>query len=197
MKKLLFLLLIFIFFSSSAMAETIVVKAMNDISTINPPKTCKIKILSDIQLDDNLFLKSGDIVMGRVIDVKDPQKLKRNAKFSIEIFGIYKNSKLVNIEQSYVGRYTTQIDKTEAAKNAALSVGNFFVKGLSMGYHAVEGAVKNEENNRVKSSAVAVYKNSPLSYVETGEEIYIKKGNIFYLKFKNYKDKKVDEEDED
>ena len=65
-----------------------------------------------------------------------------------------------------------------------LSVGNHFVKGISLGYHAVEGAVKNEEGNRFKSSAVSVYESTPFSYVEKGEEIVIPKNNIFILNFK-------------
>ena len=185
-------------FNSSVYAETVTVQSMSDISTINPPKTCTIKILSNIQLDENFFLKSGDVVMGYIIDVTDPKMLKRNAKFSVQIYGILKGKNIERIENTtYIGKYTTKLNKAEVAKSAALGVGNFFVKGISMGYRAVEGAVKNEEGNRIQSSAVAVYNNSPFSYVESGEEINIKKGDLFYLKFKKYKDSDEDDEQED
>lgn len=187
-KVLLLVLLLFSLLNSQVYAETIVVQSMSNISTLNPPKTCTIKILSDIQLDEKFFLKCGDIVMGYIIDVTDPKRLKRNAKFSIQLFGILKENKIINIENSYIGKYTTKLNKGDVAKTTALSVGNFFVKGLSMGYHAVEGAIKNEEGNALESSAVSVYKNSPFSYVETGEEINIKEGDLFYLKFKTYKE---------
>ena len=198
MKKIFFLLLSCIFFNSAVYAETIVVQAMNDISTLNPPKTCTIKILSDIQLDENFILKCGDVVMGHIINVTDPKMLKRNAKFSIQLFAILKENKIESIENTnYIGKYTTKLNKTEAAKTAALGVGNFFVKGLSMGYRAVEGAIKNEEGNRIESSAVALYQNSPFSYVETGEEVNIKNGDLFYLKFKKYKEKDSDDDEEE
>ena len=196
MKNLFLLILSFIFFNSAVYAETIIVQSMSDISTFNPPKTATIKVLSDIQLDEQLTLNCGDIIMGYITDVIDPKVLKRSAKFSFKIFGILKGNKIVYIENDYIGKYTTKIDKAAIAKSAALGVGNFFVKGLSIGYHAVEGAIKNEEGNTLESSAVAVYKNSPFSYVEKGENITIKNGDIFYLKFKTYKE--TDEEkDED
>lgn len=70
------------------------------------------------------------------------------------------------------------------AKPAALGVGSYFVKGLSIGYSAVEGAVKNEDDGRIKSGAKAAYESSPFSYVEKGSEIVIPKGQNFLLNFK-------------
>ena len=91
------------------------------------------------------------------------------------------------------GKYSAklEIDKGQIAKSAALGVGNYFVKGISMGYYAVEGAVKNESDNRFKSSAKSVYENSPFAYVEKGQDIEIKVNDIFGLKFD------VDNEDEE
>lgn len=54
-----------------------------------------------------------------------------------------------------------------------------------MGVAAVKGAVQNEEENRIKSSAVSVYEASPFSYVEKGEDLDIKFSQSFYLKFPN------------
>ena len=55
---------------------------------------------------------------------------------------------------------------------------------MSLGYNAVEGAVKNEQDNRFKSSVTSVYENSPVSYVEKGNEIEISKNQVFLLNFK-------------
>ena len=60
-----------------------------------------------------------------------------------------------------------------------------------MGYYAVEGAVKNESDNRFKSSVQSVYEHSPLSYVEKGQDIEINVHDVFGLKFK------VDDDDEE
>ena len=76
-----------------------------------------------------------------------------------------------------------KVNKGQLAKSAALSVGNFFVKGLSMGVAAVSGAIKNEDDNRLKSSAGAMYEASPFSLVKKGEDLYIEKNTHFFLKF--------------
>ena len=62
-----------------------------------------------------------------------------------------------------------------------------------MGYSAVEGAIKNEKDNRFKSSVNAVYEDSPFSYVKKGGEIVIQNQQVFFLNFK-VKDE-PDEED--
>ena len=64
---------------------------------------------------------------------------------------------------------------------------------MSIGYSAVEGAIKNEKDNRFKSSVTEVYQDSPLSYVEKGEELVIEKGQLFFLNFRTKDD--VPEED--
>ena len=97
--------------------------------------------------------------------------------------------------RQYKGKFTTQFNYKHAAKSAALSVGNFFLQGLSIGYAAVEGAVKNEEGNRVKSSAMSVYESTPISYVEKGTDIVILKDQVFCLKFKLKDEKEKDSED--
>ena len=51
--------------------------------------------------------------------------------------------------------------------------------------------VKNEKDNRFKSSVTEVYKDSPFSYVEKGAELVIEKNQMFYLNFKS-----KDDEDE-
>ena len=93
------------------------------------------------------------------------------------------------VNSHIVASYSKPIDKGGLAKNAALGVGSFFVKGLSVGVAAVSGAVKNEEGNRVKSSAVSAYESSPLSLVEKGEDLNIEENMHFFLKFKEKSDK--------
>ena len=74
------------------------------------------------------------------------------------------NGEVIEIKGYYPAKYSTKLNKGEIAKTAALGVGSFFVKGLSLGYSAVEGAIKNEKNNRFKSSVTEVYEDSPFSY---------------------------------
>lgn len=188
----IFLLLIIL--SQPVLAKPIAVEALSDFTTENPPKEMSIKLLEDIAVDDTLTIKAETIVDGNVVDVTDPKRLKRNASFTF-VPTSYKNERgqVVVIKNYYHAKYTTKVNKGQLAKSAALGVGNFFVKGLSIGYSAVEGAIKNEKDNRFKSSVTEVYQDSPLSYVEKGEELVIEKGQLFFLNFRTKDD--VPEED--
>ena len=188
----IFLLLIML--SQPVLAKPIAVEALSDFTTENPPKEMSIKLLEDIAVDDTLTIKAETIVDGNVVDVTDPKRLKRNASFTF-VPTSYRDERgqVVVIKNYYPAKYTTKVNKGQLAKSAALGVGSFFVKGLSIGYSAVEGAIKNEKDNRFKSSVTEVYQDSPLSYVEKGEELVIEKGQLFFLNFRTKDD--VPEED--
>ena len=203
MKKVLFKLFLSIAicsFGVAVYAETMQVMSLSDFTTENPSEYIEVQIYNDIQLDEDLSLRSGYQVKGKVVDVVSPKRLKRDAKFSI-IPVSYKDFNGVEhpIEKEHVGKYSPKfdIDKGQLAKDATLAVGNHFVKGLSLGYHAVEGAVKNEEGNRLKSSVVSIYESTPLSYANNGEEIVIKKNDFFSFKFKKDKNNKDKDDSED
>lgn len=184
MKKF-FVILAVLLLSSPVMAKTIAVQSLSDFSTDNPAPYMSVKILDDIVLDENVSFKNGYIVEGRIIDVTDPKRLKRDASFTfVPLNYTDADGKVTDIKGYYTARYTTKINKGQLAKMAALGVGSFFVKGLAIGYSAVEGAVKNEKDNRFKSSVTNVYEDSPLSYVEKGGEIVIQKDQGFFLNFK-------------
>ena len=183
--KNIFVLLILFIFSQSVFAKAIPVEALSDFSTENPPVVYSVKILDNIDLSPTLSLKEGNIVEGKIVDVISPRRLKRNATFTFIPEKIENSAgSLTEIKGYYPAKYTTKLNKGQIAKSAALGVGSYFIKGLSIGYSAVEGAVKNEKDNRFKSSVNSVYENSPLSYVEKGEELVIKKGQFFLLNFK-------------
>lgn len=165
-------------------AQSVGVESLSEFSTANPPKSISIKLTEPLELTSGITLNAGDEIQGELVDVKSPKRLKRDAGFSFKPkLYIDNEGKTHNIENDITASYTEPVDKGKLAKNTALGVGSFFVKGLSLGYAAVEGAVKNDEDNRLKSSAVSVYESSPLSYVNKGEDIKIEKSQIFYLKF--------------
>ena len=167
----------------AALAETMKVEAMSEFSTSNPTQTMQVKLTEDILFED-IELKSGDMITGEVVDIISPKRLKRNAKFSfIPEYYTDSNGLTHNFKGKYKGKYSLPIDKKGIAKNSTLAVGSYFVKGLSLGVNAVQGAIQNEEGNRLKSAGKNVYDNSPLSYVETGNELEIHKGDKFYIKF--------------
>jgi hypothetical protein len=178
-----FLLLITCMFNK-AYAQTVEVCALKEISTSKPPTTTSIRLLEPLAISETDIIEAGSTLNGNVVDVVSPKRLKRDATFSFEP-KYYTNQKgeTTIIKSNIKATYTTQINKTELAKDVALGVGSYFVKGLSVGVATVSGAVKNEEGNRLKSSITSAYEATPVSYIEKGEELDIKKNEHFYLKF--------------
>lgn len=175
-------------------ADILQVESLTKFSTAEYPSEVQFRALNDIELSSNVKIKEGYTLTGKLVDVVSPKRLKRDAKFSfMPMYYVDNNGNTTMIKEPLEGRYSKdiEINKGELAKSAALGVGNYFVQGLSMGYYAVEGAVKNESDNRFKSSAKSVYEHSPLSYVEKGQDIEINVHDVFGLKFKI-----DDEEDE-
>lgn len=185
-KKFVGIILFIFFICQGAFAQTIIVKAMEDFSTENPSETFSVQALESLYLNDaTILFKGGDIITGKITDVKNPKRLKRDAKFSFLPISVKTSDGIIkDVEAIYPAKYTTLLNKSELARKAALGVGNYFVKGLSLGYSAVEGAVKNEKDNRFKSSMNSVYEDSPFSLVRKGDDINIKKGQAFLLNFK-------------
>lgn len=175
---------------STAYSKTVEVLSLDSFTTANPPSSIKVQLLEPLELDTNIYLSEGTVLDGELTDVISPKRLKRDAKFTF-VPTSYKDNAGSHIIDSYIqAHYTQPLDKKGLAKSAALSVGNFFLKGFKTGVAAVEGAVRNDSGNRLKSSAISVYKASPVAYVEKGNDIVINKDQIFYLKFPNIKDEK-------
>lgn len=173
---------------SQAYAQTVVVQSLSNFSTYNPPTSISVKLIEPLELDNNTIIEAGANIKGDLVDVVSPRRLKRDASFSFKPKSYtLQNGQTNNISSDITASYTTPLDKGELAKNTALGVGSFFVKGLSIGVAAVSGAVKNEQDNRFKSSVNSAYEASPFSYVKKGEDLEIKKSDLFYLKFPNIK----------
>ncbi len=186
MKKLL-LIATSLLIGTSALAETLKVEAITPFTTTNPPKSIQVRSIGEIQLTKNIKINTGDVLTGSLIDIKDPKRLKRNATFKFQIKTVTNSNGVTQkVKENNVAKYVPafKLDKVETAKSAALSVGNHFVEGLSMGYRAVEGAVKSENGagNRITSAVENVYEHSVLSYASKGEEVEINTGDIFGLK---------------
>lgn len=169
-----------------AMAKTVEVEALEPFTTANPPSSIRIKLLNKLELTNNLTIEPGSEMSGSLVDVESPKRLKRNAKFSFRPnWYIDESGERKIIHESIIASYTTTLDGTQLAKKAVLGVGNHFVKGLTVGVAAVEGAVENETGNRIKSGAKSVYEATPFSYANKGQDIQIDKNQVFYLKFPN------------
>ena len=176
----------------NAATDKIHVTMVGEFDTVNPSKTIDVKVLED-NIMGNHVVKTGDIIRCNVLTVTDPKRGKRKASFTVRPMEIISNGETTVISENLCGKYAEKIiskeelkkiDKLKAGKKAVLTVGNHFVKGLTAGVTLAEGMIENEEGNRLESGVKKVYKESPLSYVEKGEELDLETGESFYLIFK-------------
>lgn len=180
--KNLFLTIALALLCTPAFAVNVEVEALSDFSTDNPPETYSVKVVQPIETRKGI-IESGSIIEGK-ITAKEAKRLKQDATFSfVPTYLTTPEGDIIKVKRDFTGIYKKEVNKGKIVKSVALSAGNFAVKGFSAGFTAIEGAVKNEEGNRLKSSAVAVYESTPLSYVEKGKALEIKQGEHFYIHF--------------
>ena len=183
MRKFILGIALSLLFVAPAYAVNVEVEALSDFSTDNPPQTYSVKIVNNVDTKQGT-IAAGTVVEGK-ITAKDAKRLKQDATFTFTpTYVVTPEGTVIKAKRHYIAKYKKEIDKGAIAKTAVLSAGNFAVKGFSTGYKSIEGAVKNEEGNRLKSTAVAVYNSTPISYIEKGNALVIKKGEHFYMSFK-------------
>lgn len=188
MRRVLIIFLLMLL-TSPAFAKNVKVEAMSDFSTENPPETWQLKIVEGFTANNGFVVYAGSIIEGKIENVTDPKRLKRNAKFTFvptKYYDTY-NNKNYSVEQNLEGKYSSLSDVSvkSVAKTGAVMVGNKLVDGFfGPGVAIVEGAVKNEQGNRAKSAVVSVYESTPLSYANKGKELEIKQGQVFVMSFK-------------
>ena len=202
-KILLTILLTFISIHTAMAADQIKVVAIEDFKTAEPAETIDVKVLKASPLG-KYELKENYVLHCQVLKIVDPKRLKRSASFYVRpVSYTTPDNDIVRIREEFYGKYSKhvlskeelkEIEPGKVIKGAALTVGNYFVKGLSIGVSFVEGVVKNEKDNRLKSGVVNAYEASPLSYVEEGQQLDIKVGDDFYLVFKYDDDEEGEEQ---
>lgn len=187
MKKIILILLLLI--ACPVFAKNVKVEAVSDFSTENPPEVWSVKVVEGFTTKGGYPVYAGSIIKGRIENVKDPKRLKRNATFTFiptDYFD-YNTQQWFRVEQSLTAKYSSlsDVDAKSIAKTGAVAVGNKLLDGVfGPGIALVEGAVKNEQGNRAKSAVVSVYESTPLSYANKGKELVIEQGRIFVMNFK-------------
>lgn len=195
MKNKLLLSLLGLFLSVSianAASDNVHVAMIGEFDTAHPSKKIDVRVVENATLG-KYNLKAGDIIHCNIIEVTDPKIGKRAASFAVCPTSFTSDGQTTVISESYYGKYADKVISKEELKNvdplkvgtkAAVSVGNHFVKGIAPAVSLAKGMVKNEEGNRIESGVKQVYKDSPLSYVEKGQELDLDSSKQFYLKFK-------------
>lgn len=197
MKKSFLVLALMLAGLQPALALNVKVQSMSDFTTANPPETWKLKVVEDVKTKSEYVIPAGSIIEGKVVDVTDPKRLKRDATFTFVPVSLYDAGKKQTfaIEQNVKGKYSSLsgVSVGSVAKQGAVYVGNKLADGLfGPGIAIVEGAVKNEHGNRAKSAAVSLYESTPLSYANKGKEMEIKKDQIFIMSFKTKDEQQAD-----
>ena len=84
MKKyvLLFTALLLFGVSLPAKAEVMKAKAIDEISTSSPKEIISVKLSKKFVLDDEITLKKGYILTGKMLNIKNPEKWHHNATFT-------------------------------------------------------------------------------------------------------------------
>ena len=188
MKKFL-LILVALFVMYPAMAKEVKVQAVSAFSTANPPSVWKVKVLEGFVANNGIVVHQNTIIEGKIVNVKSPQRLKRNASFRF-IPTTYYDPQIGTaepVQQDFEGKYsaTSNIDKKGLAKSGAISAGNMLIGSfVAPTVGLVEGVVSNKSGNRAKSAVIGAYERTPLSYANKGKEIELKSGQIFTMSFK-------------
>ena len=208
MKNKILLSLLSLFFTLTtvnAATDKVHVSIVGEFDTAHPSQSIDVSVIEDGTLGSHI-LKKGDVMHCNIVKVTDPKRGKRSASFAVCPTSYTSNGETVTIEENYYGKYASKViskeelkkvDKVKVGKKAVLTVGNHFVKGLTAGVTLAEGMIENEEGNRIESGVKKVYKESPLSYVEKGQELKIDSGETFYLIFKPAKSDKADISEEE
>lgn len=188
MKKILLILSAFLVINP-VLAKSVKVEALADFSTVNPPKNWSVKILEGFVADNGIVVHPNTIIEGNIINVKSPQRLKRNATFKFVPKTYYdpQNGTTKTVKRDFEGKYSSrsELNVKTVAKKGAISAGNMFIGSfVAPAVGLVEGAVKNDRGNRAKSAVVSAYESTPLSYANKGKELEFRKGQIFIMSFK-------------
>lgn len=198
MKKFLLTLTALLIINPS-FAKTVKVEALSDFSTANPPKTWKLKVIEGFVADNGTVIHDNTIIEGDIVDVSSPKRLKRAASFTFIPHTYYdpQVGQEQDVIRDFKGKYSirTDITPTYVAKKGALTAGNLLIGCfVAPTVGLVEGAVKNERDNRAKSAVVSAYENTPFSLANKGKELEFKEGQVFMMNFKLKTEN--DEEDE-
>lgn len=197
MKKVLLIFSAFLVINP-VMAKNVKVEALQNFSTANPPTTWQVKVLEGFVANNGMKVSPNTIINGDIINVTSPKRLKRNATFSFVPKSYYdpQSGETLQVKRDFEGKYSSmsEINTKTIAKKGAITAGNMLIGSfVAPAVGLVEGAVKNEDGNRVKSAAISAYESTPLSYANKGKELELKAGQVFIMSFKLKGDETADE----
>jgi len=190
-KKFLLICILFCFAAAinPASAASVLVQSRERFSTKYPKRSVSVKVIKPAVLKNGIILEKNSIISGKIIEVKEAKRGKRNAYFvfvpvtyTVPSRGITKSMRGTNLETKLLGY--KKANKKETALKAGVSAGGVVVPGFSQAYWFGRGALKPVKGkNRLSSGVYSMYKNSPFVYIEEGDELVVKQGTYLKMKF--------------
>lgn len=186
MKKLLTIsVFIFMLLTSCVQAKTFKVVALESFSTEYPQANFNVQVTQQEILGRDLVIEEGTIISGKVVKISKPKIGKRNAYFEFVPTVITYNGKSEKLNHTKLRAKVVgyrPINPEKVVIYAAKKATNLIFMGASVGISFAEGATQAKDGERFKAGIIKAYKDSPLSFVETGSELDIDQGDVIILK---------------
>lgn len=181
------LLCILIFSTSIVLAETIKVTSFEPISSREPFETYQIKTMEKCKFKNGVVFDEGAVITGKTINVKSSRRGKRDAYIEFKPTQYESNGQTLNLHNEKIKAKIVRhnpLDMGEATTFIALNVVECFLPGVFEVHSFMKGYQGADEGTKMKSGFVQMYKDSPLSFIEKGNEINTEPGDILLLKIK-------------
>ena len=161
---------------------------------MNPQYTISVKVAKTHKFKSGFTLQQGTVINSKVVKITEPKRGKRNVYIVVQPSTLTipaKKQKRAFKSVHLMAKVTPhkKLNKKQAAQKGAVSATGIVIPGFSQVYYFCKGYNNPEKGKtRLASGGRCAYKNSPLVYVEKGDELKIKKGD--YLKMKFYDENK-------
>jgi hypothetical protein len=191
MKKFLIILLLFLL--AHCYAINIVVQSKKDVVKNTKNADFSAIVIQGASFKNNYGFYKDDIINGKIISYSEAKRAKRSAYFIVSVDSVYRNNQKLKYDYSEIEAKVIKFSEKDMKKlgvkagvTAGLHAAGHYIPGVSPIYYFTKGFVKPEkEETRFASGVKSVYKNSPLSYVEKGDELTIKNDDFLTMKLYN------------
>ncbi len=183
MKKFL-LIMVCLALSSPVFAKTIIVQSMSSFSSTKPQSNLTFKAAETKDVKEGYTIKQGTVINSRVEKVTEPKRGKRNVYVVVHPTNLNIPDRKGRDLHAKITPYK-KMNKKNAAQKGAVSAAGIMLPGFAQLFYFGKGFANPEKGkSRMASGGRCAYKNSPLVYIEKGDELYIHQGD--YLKMKLY-----------
>lgn len=190
MKRFLITLILICLLVSPAFAKMIKGESLNEFSTIYPASDFSIRVLEDSPIEALMPLRINMILEGKVIKIHSSRRCKRDSTFEFVPTSVTYNGMTEEIKRPAVTIEVSGLQPTNSPKKVAFTaartaVGIFFW-GIPQEISFAQGAIQAPDGMRIEYGLRKLYDDSMLSYIESGAELNVHKGDVLYMKLKKF-----------